>query len=158
MCPQMAAQFIVLDSRALRLFACFRNISALAIKWMWEVFFPLYHWLCISAMDWHPLRCAREDGVLENRASSTSSNRGYFSPLLVPAVNEDEAVFKVTAESWPDFKKNLAKQLFFIYFFFLKLDHFLTPAQGEVVQILVSFWKQVIWEQFKSQIFHILKP
>lgn len=118
MCPQMAAQFIVLDSRALWLFACFCNISALAIKWMWEVFFPLYHWLCISAMDWHPLCCAREDGVLENGASSTSSNRGYFSPLLVPAANEDEAVFKATAESWPDFKKKPCKTVIFHLLFF----------------------------------------
>lgn len=54
-------------------------------------------------------------------------------------------------------KKDLIKIVIFISLFVLKSDQFSMPAHSEVAQILVSYWKQEIWEQFKSQILHILK-
>lgn len=97
-------------------FVCFCNIFVFMVNGLEKS--PSYHRLHISATDWDLLCCAREDGVLENRAFSPSSDWGYFSLLLVPAANGHGAMFKVTSESWPDLKKNFAKKLFLFYFLF----------------------------------------
>lgn len=137
-------------------FVCFCKIFVFMVNGLEKS--PPYHRLHISATDWDLLCCAREDGVLENRAFSPSSDWGYFSLLLVPAADGHGTMFKVISESWPDLKKKPCKKVIFILLFVLKSDQFPMPAHGEVAQILVSYWKQVIWEQLKSQIFHFLKP
>lgn len=138
-------------------FVFFHNVFALMVKWTWEV--PS---LSLSPCFCHGLQ----------PSPLCQGGRGFGELSIQP--QQLLGIFLPTASSFckwmwshnqSDIKElawlqKLQNSVIFVLLLVLKSNHFRTSAQGEVAKILVSYWQQdtVIWDQFKRQIFHILKP